>query len=73
MLQNAYLRYCYIMEKLETDPEYLEMERRLVAQESAFRELRESLSPGQREVLTEYLGLLAELEERAMEIACFAP
>lgn len=73
MIQRAYERYCWILEAKESDPEYLSLRQRFLDQEPEFRALMQGLPLEQREVITEYLGILAELEERAMELACFAP
>ena len=73
MLEQAYKRYEYIRKAQESDSEFLALRQRFLAQEPVFRTLMEGLQPEQREVITEYLGILAELEERVMELACFAP
>lgn len=73
MIQRAYERYCWIFEAKESDPEYLALRQRFLAQEPEFRALMQALPPAKRQVINEYLGILAELEERAMELACFAP
>ena len=73
MLEQAYKRYEYIRKAQESDPEYLALRQRFLDQEPEFRAVMQVLPSGQREVINEYLGILAELEERAMELACFAP
>lgn len=73
MLEQAYQRYEYIRRAQESDPEYLALRQRFLDQEPEFRALMQGLPPAKRQVINEYLGILAELEERAMELACFAP
>lgn len=73
MIAKANERYTFVQKRLETDAEYLALEERHREQYREFQELMQSLTEEQRQVVTEFVGICAELDERALEIACFAP
>ena len=73
MQEIAYRRYEYVQKQLQTDEEYLALEGQRREREAEFRALMGKLPEDQRSVVTEYIGICAELEERALELACFAP
>ena len=72
MAKKAYRRYQWIQGQVETDAEYRALKRRLETQESAFFAVMENLTEDQQQTIHEYIGLCAELDERELEIACFA-
>ena len=71
MNKGAYARYRRLVEQLETDPEYLTLEKARGEREPALLAVMECLADEQRAVITDYLGIRAELEQRMLEIACF--
>lgn len=72
-MKSAFHRYLWVQDRLESDREYAALLRRQQELEPVFQAVFRSLSEPDRAILTEYLGLLAELENRALELACFAP
>ena len=73
MPDKSYERYKRVRSQLETDGEYRYLLRRLEECTPAFGEAVAALSPGHRDAVMEYLGILAELDARAVELACFGP
>lgn len=71
MCKKAYARYNRLQELLETDAEYLGLEQGRLKQESAFRAVMKCLTKEQQMVITAYIGICAEKDERALEITCF--
>lgn len=67
---KAYRRYLQLQTMLEADDEYVSLMGRREAKLPAMKAALETLPEAQRESVIEYLGLCAELENRAMEIAC---
>ena len=53
------------------DEEFQDLEARRLVREVDFRALIRELTKEQREILTDYLGICAEQQVRAMEIACY--
>lgn len=72
MIESAARRYQRVQSLLETDREYIGLLRRQQELEPVFQAVFCSLSEPDRAILTEYLGLLAEQENRVLELACFA-
>lgn len=68
---KVYRRYLQLQTMLETDEEYIALMVQREAKLPAVKTALEILPEGQREAVIEYLGLCAELENRAMELACF--
>lgn len=73
MSKEAYVRYKQLMNQLEIDPEYLALEDERRTRERLFLAVIENLSEEQRAAVTDYIGICGELEQRMLEIACFAP
>jgi hypothetical protein len=66
-------RYLWVQTQLEHDMEYAALLRQLREQEAGFAALMDTLPESQREILFAYIGTLGELENLALELACFAP
>lgn len=73
MIEKAHSRYCTIQKMLEKDGEYLMLKAACIRSERQLLELMENLTIPQREIITEYIGIYGELNERIVEIACFVP
>ena len=73
MSQQAYGRYLWVMEQIDTDPEYRELERRRIQAEPQVQAFLESLSQDQQDMLIDYFGILQEMELRVLDFAYFAP
>ena len=73
MDQTAYERYKWTWEQVEVDDEYRFLMEKLREAQADLRAAMVRLSPEHRQNVTEYLGLLAELQDRAVQIACMAP
>lgn len=67
---KVYRRYLQLQTMLETDEEYIALMVQREAKLPALMAALEILPEAQRDAVTEYLGLCAELENRAMELAC---
>ena len=72
MLKEAYARYCAIEEQLVNDKELGALKQRLAEESSALNRVLDRLSEEDRAVISEYLGLLAEIEQRIVELSCFS-
>ena len=72
MLKEAYARYCAIEELLENDKELGALKQRLAAESAALNRVLDRLSEEDRAVISEYLGLIAEIEQRIVELSCFS-
>ena len=72
MLKETYARYCAIEELLENDKELGALKQRLAEESSALNRVLDRLSEEDRAVISEYLGLLAEIEQRIVELSCFS-
>ena len=64
-------RYLQLQATLEADEEYISLTNRREAILPALMAALDTLPEAQRDAVTEYLGLCAELENRTMELACF--
>ncbi len=73
MDKTAYDRYQWTQEQQFTDAEYLYLLGKFRAAQADFRAAADTLTPEHRQNVTEYMGLLAELQDRAIQIACMAP
>ena len=73
MPETAHKRYLAVNKAIETDGEYLFLQTRLRDNAPRFNAVMDSLTPQQQEIITEHLGICAELQERTVEIACFLP
>ena len=73
MNQTAYERYQWTQEQQFTDVEYLQLMEKFREAQADFRAAMETLTPEHRQDVTEYLGILAELQDRAIQLACMAP
>ena len=71
MIDKAYSRYNAIEEKLENDEELNFLKQRLQETEEQVHTLMSQLTEEQRTILTEHLGICAEIDQRIVEIACF--
>lgn len=69
----AHERYKWIKRQLEEDPEFLHLQDRLREAAPDFSAAMDALSPEHRQSITEYLGILAELSDRTVEICCLMP
>ena len=72
MLKEAYARYCAIEEQLENDKELGALKQRLAEETAALNRILDRLPEEDRAVILEYLGLLAEIEQRIVELSCFS-
>ena len=72
MLKETYARYCAIEELLENDKELGALKQRLAAESAALNRILDWLPEEDRAVILEYLGLLAEIEQRIVELSCFS-
>ena len=72
MLKEAYARYCAIEEQLVNDKELGALKQRLAEESSALNRVLDRLSEEDRAVISEYLGLMAEIEQRIVELSCFS-
>lgn len=68
-MDKAYLRYKALMEELETDPEYQELERLRQEKLRAFRAVMQTLTREQRDALMEYIAASEEQSCRVLELA----
>ncbi|MBE6986578.1 MAG: hypothetical protein E7433_04045 [Ruminococcaceae bacterium] len=71
MSNDFYTRYNAIGEHLETDEELNYLKQKLQEASKQIRALMSQLTAEQRDILTEYFGICAEVEQRIIEIACF--
>ena len=71
MSYDFYAHYCTIEEKLETDEELKLLKQRLQKASGQIQALMSQLTEKQRSVLTEYLGICAEIDQRIVELTCF--
>ena len=72
MLKEAYARYCAIEEQLVNDKELGALKQRLAEESAALNRVLDRLSEEDRAVISEYLGLMAEIEQRTVELSCFS-
>lgn len=73
MENMAYERYKWINRQLEEDEELLCLLERLRNAQPEFQVAMETLSPENRQNVTEYLGILGEITDRITELCCCAP
>ena len=71
MLKNVYDKYCAINEQLEKDKELIYLRKRLKTESAAFDDLLDRLSADDQQIIVEYMGICAEIDERIVEIAAF--
>ena len=71
MLKEAYDRYRAIEALLESDEELSILKQRLLKASMELESILARLAEDEQAVITEYTGLLAEIEQRIVEIACF--
>ena len=71
MSNDFYTCYNAIGEHLETDEELNYLKQKLQEASKQLCVLMSQLSAEQRDILTEYLGICAEIDQRIIEIACF--
>ncbi len=72
MTNNYYARYYAIEEALENDEELNHLKQRLQQTEQEVRAIMPNLTEEQHQILTEYLGICAEIDQRIVEIASFS-
>ena len=72
VLKETYARYCAIEELLENDKELGALKQRLAEESAALNRVLDRLSEEDRAVISEYLGLMAEIEQRIVELSCFS-
>ena len=69
---NSAYRQCQLVQKaVESDREYAELNRLRQLCEADYRQVIQTLSPQQHQIITEYIGICAEMTERIVELACF--
>ena len=71
MIKKAYDRYRDLQVQLETDSEYIELEKRRRDAEPAFLSALEALNREHRQAVIAYLGILEEKNLRERELGCF--
>lgn len=71
MLKEAYQRYKAVQKQLEIDEEYRMLKKQQEAQQIQFQAVMRTLTERQQQIITEFIGTCAELDERELEIACF--
>jgi len=59
-----------VQERLLTDPNYLERNREYLECNAAFVRVLGELTPEQRRIVEDYLGICVELHTRMLQIAC---
>ena len=71
MTGKAYHRYCALEETMAEDEEYCYLKHRLEDVSPGFESAVARLSPEDQAYITEYLGILAEIQQRITELAAF--
>ena len=71
MSSDLYAQYNTIEEQLETDEELNHLKQRLRKTSEQVHALISQLTAEQQDILTEYIGTCAEVDQRIVEIACF--
>lgn len=71
MLDIPHRRMKYVLESLETDPEYLWLSSRRDAMEEYVTRICSGFSSEEQGVLLEYWGISQEMMLRMVEMACF--
>ena len=71
MDKQAYEQYAKLCQMLEWDSEFQDLEARRLVREVDLCALMRELTKEQKEILTDYMGICAEQQVRAMEIACY--
>ena len=71
MTEKDYTRYCAIEVRLKNDDEMKVLKHRLEAASADLDSVLSRLSNGEQAAVTEYLGILAEIQQRIVELACF--
>ena len=71
MTENPYARYCALEEVIAQDDEYCDLKRRLEKASPAFESAVAQLSPENQAHITEYIGILSEIQQRITELAAF--
>ena len=71
MSNDFYARYCAIEEKLDKDEELNVLKRRLWETSEQINTLMSQMTGEQQQILAEYFGTCAEIDQRIVEIACF--
>jgi len=72
MLERAYERFCALNAQIQSDDELYDLMHRLHTESEALEQLLDRLSPEDSSIITEYLGICGEINERIVEIAAFA-
>ena len=72
VLKEAYTRYCAVEEQWDNDKELSMLKQRLAEESAALNRVLARLPEEDRAVVSEYLGLLAEIGQRIVELACFS-
>ena len=73
MIEKASKRYEYVQACAETDSEFTMLRDLLNEGEPAFHKMLDRLSEEDRETILSRICLIGEIDERILEIACFAP
>ena len=73
MVDKTYSRYVALENSIERDVELQVLLKRLQEHEKVFREVCAHLCEEDRILLYEYIGIIAEINQRIVEIACFQP
>ena len=63
------VRYLKLLAQLETDTEYLAMKESFQEAQRALQVVIPGLEPAKQEIIYEYLGILAEMQMRELELA----
>ncbi len=72
MSEQFYTHYRSLEAQMAADGELQTLRQRLAAQEPLLREAIGQLPPEQQQEIWEYLGILAELSQRVVEIVSFS-
>lgn len=70
MEKSVLKRYQAAIEQAETDTEYCALDLALRKLEPELSALLESLAEEQSDIIVDYLGICAQINERLLEIAC---
>ena len=71
MKDKIYHRYCAMEAMIAQDEEYCYLKQRLEEVSPGFESAVSQLTPQAQAAVTEYLGILAEIQQRITELAAF--
>lgn len=72
MSEQYYERYCTLLTKIQADAELCHLIHRLNSESAALNQLLHRLSPEDQTIITEHLGICAEINERILELVAIS-